>query len=265
MLRDRLLSVLVLLPIVVIASYLGGAFLLGLVLIGGLCAGFEYVNMTSGKGLLAPYFFISLLIASFVLDAQWPDRDLIYWASTFIPLAALTFEVFRGNAPDSLQNWAFVISGGIYIGLISYSIRLRALEDGFRWLLLALGGTWICDITAYCIGSIWGKHKFCPRISPQKTWEGAIGGIIFGMVAVTTASHLLLDLSLSWGFLLGILVVSGATLGDLSASVIKRQAGAKDSGRLIPGHGGMLDRVDNLLFVVPIIYYFIITVHRIGP
>ncbi len=263
-LRDRLLSVLVLLPIVVISVYLGGPFLLAIVLIGSLCAGGEYVRMTSGKGLLAPYFFISLLIVSFVLDAQWPDRDLIYWASTFIPLAALTFEVFRGNAPDSLQNWAFVISGGIYIGLLSYAIRLRALDKGFFWLLLALGGTWICDSAAYCVGSIWGKHSLCPKISPHKTWEGVTGATVMGLVAVVTASYLLLDLPLPWGSLLGFLIVMGATLGDLAESVIKRQMKMKDSGKLIPGHGGMLDRIDNLLFVIPVVYYFVILIRHMG-
>ncbi len=264
MLRDRLLSVLMLLPIVIVASYLGGLFLLGIVLIGSLCAGVEYVRMASGKELPASYLFVSLLIVSFDLDAQWPARDLIYWMPTFVPLAALTLEVLRGNAPGALQNWSLVISGGIYIGLLSYSIRLRALESGFFWLWLALGGTWIFDSAAYCVGRVWGKHSLCPRISPHKTWEGAIGGTIFGMVAVIVASRLLLDLPLLWGFLLGVLIVLGATFGDLAESVIKRQLGVKDSGKLIPGHGGMLDRIDNLLFVIPIVYYFVIVMHHIG-
>lgn len=263
MLRDRLLSVLVLIPIVVIAIYLGGLFLLGIVLVGSLCAGCEYVRMRPGKGLLTSYLFISLLIASIVLDAQWPTWDLIYWIPTFVLLAALTLEVFRGNAPDALQNWSLVISGGIYIGLLSYSIRLRVLESGLQWLLLALGGTWSYDIAAYCVGNVWGRQSLCPKISPRKTWEGAIGGIVVSMATVVIVSYLLLDLPLLWGSLLGFLIILGATFGDLSASVIKRQLGVKDSGNLIPGHGGMLDRIDNLLFVIPIVYYFVTIIHHI--
>ncbi|MFP3895830.1 MAG: phosphatidate cytidylyltransferase [Anaerolineales bacterium] len=252
-----------LMPIVVISSYLGGPFLFGIVLLGSLCAGVEYVKMTS-KAAVVSYLFICLLIASFVLDAQWPTWDLIYWASTFIPLAALTFEVFRGNAPDALQNWGIVVAGGIYIGLLSYAIRLRGLDEGFFWLMLALGGTWICDGAAYCVGNIWGKHRLCPKISPRKTWEGAIGGIVVGMFAIMTASYLFFGLSLPWGVLLGLLIVTGATLGDLAESVIKRQMGVKDSGKLIPGHGGMLDRIDNLLFVMPIVYYSVTVIRHIG-
>ena len=260
MLRARLLSALVLIPIVGLASYLGGPFLLIIVLAGGLRAGFEYVRMAVGKELLAPYLFIFVLISSFALDTQWPNRDIARWALAFVPPLALSFEVFRGDAPDSLRNWSLVISGGVYIGLVSYAIRLRALNSGFRWLLLALVGTWVCDSAAYCVGNFWGKHGFFSKISPHKTWEGAIGGVVFSMVTVMILGYLLLDLSLAWGFLLGALVVLGATFGDLSESVIKRQLDVKDSGEIIPGHGGVLDRMDSLLFVMPIVYYFAICV-----
>jgi len=263
-LRDRLLSALVLIPIVGMASYLGGPVFLGVVLISGLRAAFEFVRMAWRKAMPASYLFVGLLVSSFVLDAQWPDQILIQWAPTFLPLAALTFEVFRGNAPGSLRNWSLIVSGGIYIGLLSYAVRLRALDGGFRWLLLALGSTWVCDTAAYCVGSMWGKHSFFPRISPSKTWEGTIAGIVFGVGSVAFLGHSLLDLGWPWGFLLGILVVLGAIFGDLAESVIKRQLGAKDSGRLIPGHGGVLDRMDSLLFVMPIVYYFVTSFSHVG-
>lgn len=262
--RVRLLSALVLIPIVVMAGYLGGPFLLAAVLVAGLCAGFECVRMTSDRRPMTSYLLIFVLIVSFVLDTQWPAWDLIHWVPTFGSIAALTFEVFRGNAPDSLRNWSLLISAGIYIGLLSYAIRLRALEGGFRWLLLALAGTWICDTAAYAVGSVWGKHGFFPRISPSKTWEGAMAGLIFGTGAVMILGRSLLGLSLRWGSLLGICLVLGATFGDLAESLIKRQVGVKDSGKLIPGHGGMLDRIDSLLFVMPIVYYFVTTVGHLG-
>jgi phosphatidate cytidylyltransferase len=108
------------------------------------------------------------------------------------------------------------------------------------------------------VGRTIGRHRFFPRISPKKTWEGAVGGLVFGVAAVVGLSYWLLAVGPAWGVALGLLLVLGATFGDLSESVLKRQVGVKDSGQLIPGHGGMLDRVDSLLFVVPLVYYFVV-------
>ena len=106
------------------------------------------------------------------------------------------------------------------------------------------------------MGKAYGKRPFFPRISPKKTWEGAIAGLVTGVITVVLLGHFMLGLSIGWGVLLGVLLVLAATFGDLAESVIKRQVGVKDSGALIPGHGGVLDRVDSLLFVVPLVYYF---------
>jgi phosphatidate cytidylyltransferase len=101
-----------------------------------------------------------------------------------------------------------------------------------------------------------GKHGFFTRISPHKTWEGAIGGFVAGTVATMVAGHLL-GLVLWQGLALGAVLVLGVTLGDLAESLVKRQVGVKDSGALIPGHGGMLDRIDSLIFAGVIVYYFV--------
>jgi len=195
--------------------------------------------------------FAALLIA----DGHWSGLSLMHWALIIFPLGALAIEVFHGNRPGSANDWALTIAWAIYIGYaLSFFLRLRASDQGLSWIIVALLGTWICDTGAYFVGSTIGKRKLCPKISPRKTWEGAIGGLISGVLAVVLLSWWLLDLAIGWGLLLGVTLVLAATIGDLAESVIKRQVGVKDSGNLIPGHGGMLDRIDSLLFVVPAVY-----------
>lgn len=261
MLWQRVASAAVLIPVVGVAVYWGGIGLFVLIVLAGLLAGYEYVRLLRGHGLSPSYVLSLSLIALFLADAQWPRLELWRWGLALLPLAGLTVEVFRGNAPGSLSSWALTIAGGVYIGFsLSHFIRLRALNEGLYWLVLALLGTWICDSAAYCVGRSMGRHSFFPRISPRKTWEGAVAGLIFGVIAVVPLGCLMLGLGVMRALLLGLLLVLGATFGDLSESVIKRQVGVKDSSALIPGHGGMLDRVDSLLFVVPIVYCFAISI-----
>jgi len=145
----------------------------------------------------------------------------------------------------------------LYVGYgASYLGRIRAMPNGLAWLGTALVGTWVCDTAAYAAGMHFGKRRLAPHISPNKSWEGAWGGLGGGLLVALVAGPLFLGLGLGWSILLGALIAVAATLGDLAESVIKRQVGAKDSGTLIPGHGGMLDRIDSLLFVVPLVYWY---------
>ncbi|HUV95555.1 MAG TPA: phosphatidate cytidylyltransferase [Anaerolineae bacterium] len=257
MLGRRVLSSAILIPVVGAAVYVGGLWFLAVVALAGLLAGYEYLSMMRQSDLAPSFFFGLLLIALFVADAQWPSLDLLRWGLALVPLAALTVEVFYGNAQGSLANWALTIAGAIYIGFsISHFVRLRAVDRGMWWVAVALLGTWICDSGAYFVGRAAGKTPFFPQISPKKTWEGAAGGFVCGLAAAVLLGRFLLGLAVGWGIVLGVLLVFGATFGDLAESVIKRQVGVKDSSNLIPGHGGMLDRVDSLLFVAPIVYCF---------
>ncbi len=175
-------------------------------------------------------------------------------------LASLSHTVFQGNAPGSLASWAYAVAGALYIGLpISHFVRLRGLEDGLGWLALALLSTWICDTGAYVLGRAIGRHPFFPK-KPHADRGLRLGGLISCIAGVMLLGHWLVALDWGWGALLGTLLALAATFGDLAESVIKRQAGAKDSGHLIPGHGGVLDRIDSLLFVVPLVYYFVIVI-----
>ena len=177
--------------------------------------------------------------------------------------------VFSGRT-DAVNDVAFSILGIFYIGLaFSHLLLLRFTDSsliiptffglmpmGEVYLWLAFIGTWASDTFAYFIGSFLGKHKLCPAISPGKTIEGGIGGLL-GSVGVVLAIGMTLHMPIQHGLALGILIGVAAPAGDLVESALKRFTGVKDSGNILPGHGGVLDRFDSILFTVPVVYYYI--------
>ncbi len=258
MLSKRVISAAVLLPLVGVAVYLGGYWLAGAVALVACLAGIEYLALMRKLGQRPSTVLVLLGIVVCIAAAQWPAGGWgahLMWA---VPVALLVLEVWRGNREGALATWATSAAGVIYIGgSLAYVVRLRGMEPGLGWLALALVSTWISDTGAYFVGITWGKHRFFPAISPKKTLEGALGGLISGVVAVMLLGAWWVDLAPLPGLALGVLLVFAATFGDLAESIIKRQVGVKDSGSLIPGHGGMLDRVDSLLVVVPVVYLFV--------
>ena len=137
-------------------------------------------------------------------------------------------------------------------------MAVRNLPAGLAWLTVAVLLTWTNDSAAYFVGRALGRHKFWPRHSPKKTWEGVFGGLIFAVLVGGILGAWWLGLPWWNGALLGVAVSVIGPLGDLTESMVKRQFGAKDSGNLIPGHGGAWDRIDSLLFIVPTVYYWAI-------
>ncbi len=151
------------------------------------------------------------------------------------------------------------VLGLLYVGWLgSFVMLLREFPDGEEWLLLAIFAAMATDTGAFATGKLLGRHRLAPRISPNKTVEGALGGWAVGVSAVL-ALHLLPNIDVAYWKLvfLALVVPIMAQLGDLTASVIKRAADVKDFSRLIPGHGGLLDRMDSILFTVPIVYFFV--------
>lgn len=160
--------------------------------------------------------------------------------------------------------WAWTLVGVLYIGwLLSFLVDLR-LNAGRDWVFLALFATFGSDILAYFVGRLIGRHKMAPNISPGKTWEGAAGGLAGGILVClffTLDTPLQLPLNIWQAVLLGVLVSVFGQLGDLAESRLKRWVGAKESGRLMPGHGGLLDRMDSVVLagvVVYLYYYFVV-------
>ena len=256
MLNRRIASALVLIPLVGLVVYLGGWPFAATIVLVGLLAGYEYLAMLRRLALNPSITLALLYLLAAVADAVWPEIGILRWATWLAVTLMLSVQVFQRNRRGSLASWATAFAGAAYIGLsLSFFIRLRALEDGLGWVALALIGTWVSDSGAYFVGVRWGKRRLAPEISPKKSWEGLWGGLVSGVVVVWAMGALLLGLPHWQAVVLGGVLVAAATLGDLAESVIKRQAGVKDSGALIPGHGGMLDRVDSLLFVAPAVYY----------
>lgn len=138
--------------------------------------------------------------------------------------------------------------------LPSHFLLLRAEPQGLALLLLVMLGTWAADTGAYFIGTKWGRHKLAPAISPNKSVEGAVGGILLAALAAQYVNNRL-QIGLLPGWVLGIVIGIAAGVGDLFESALKREAGVKDAGWILPGHGGVLDRIDSLLFTVPVVYY----------
>jgi phosphatidate cytidylyltransferase len=259
----RVGSAVVLFPIAVWFTWLGGAWFAVLAGLAAAVMAAELIRMFGGYGvagyfgvLVAGAFPVATLLAA-------PGEILPAWAWLALAgatVALLALFLFRRVPPEEIpRGVAVVMFSWLYCGLLiapAVSLRLQFGRSGFGWVVLAYVVTWGNDTLAYFAGQLFGRHKLLPRISPKKTWEGFAGGIAGSLAGGAAVWWLLLRGEAS----LGVVLVVGAgaavlgPLGDLAESLVKRAAGVKDSSRIIPGHGGLLDRVDALLFVAPWVY-----------
>ena len=243
------------------------------VAIWGVVAVFEFYTLVAASkvspltyfGLIWTLLFI-ISRDSDVLSILKPHFDLNLATPLLLTsalLLSLIWLILRVQE-KTFTGWAWTIAGILYVGwLLSYPVALRDLDDGRNWVFFALFTTFASDTAAFLAGSALGKNKLAPHISPAKTWEGAISGII-GAIIVSLVFILPtpLTLPLNWGqaILLGLLASIFGQLGDLVESLFKRNMVAKDSGRLIPGHGGFLDRMDSIVFAGIVVYYYAVWV-----
>ena len=266
MLRTRLLTAAILVPITIYLIYLGRLPLLALMGLLLTIAEIEFCRLMARNGFRpAPIFGIGL-VWLFLLDAQFQTRDLLQPGMALILLASLAWQLFhRQRYP--VADWALTVTGGLYLGLCgACAIRLRSLQpDGLWWTLTAIPAIMLADTGAYFVGRAWGRRKLAPALSPGKTWEGYVAGVITGGLMTPLLTSLWragagagTTVSSTHGLILGVLIAIFAPLGDLAVSMIKRQAGVKDSGGSIPGHGGALDRVDSILWAIVIGYYYVL-------
>ncbi len=249
--KQRVLVAVVLLPPVLYAVWQGGAWWIGLVLVVAGLGGYEYYDLLGRGGMQPARWLGTAWLLALVLSAQRPA--LFATVLTGGLIASLVRSLYQVDRP--LINWAGTVAGTVYLGtMMGQAMVLRLLPDGLWWLLLALAATWLNDTSAYLVGISLGRHRIWPRLSPKKSWEGTLGGLGIAAVGGSLVAWLSpLPLHPGWGALLGAGAGILAFFGDLSISMVKRQVGVKDSGRLFPGHGGMLDRLDSLLFVIPAI------------
>ena len=178
-----------------------------------------------------------------------------------IGLISATFTLTKDPAGD-LENWLWSLTTALYFGgLASFFVLLRELGNGRDLVFFTLVTVWVTDTGAYFVGRAIGKHKMAPYISPGKTIEGGIGSLLAGFGVVFALDAILgLDLALEHRIALGLILPPVIMVGDLAESAIKRSLGVKDSSGLVPGHGGIADRLDSLLFAAPLVYYYVIWV-----
>ena len=262
----RTLTALVGVPVLIGAVWVGVPWLTILVAAVALLALWEFYRLTPVPPL--PILFpmgavwTTLFIVSGQLAGPWYDYSAHVLLGGGVLLALPWLVFYRGREGFSAR-WAYGVSGPMYVGfLLAHALMLRELDNsagsGRDWLIFALLVTFATDTGSFFTGMAVGKHPMSPSISPNKTWEGAIGGFTWAVgIALALGALLQLPVPLWQEALMGAAVGVVAPLGDLAESRLKRAVDAKDAGSILPGHGGFLDRLDSLLFTVPVVYYLV--------
>jgi len=254
-------------PLGITVIYLGGLIFNIVICIISIIAIWEFYNIAEKKGYITDFSLgITLGIGTimpytiFVLDGMLDDvfyfemfKSIIIVYTLFFLLVPLYF-LFR-KKENYLACIGITFTGFFYISLPFFClVILRDINNGFYWTILIFVSIWICDSAAFFIGRKFGKHKLAPTISPKKSIEGAIAGFIASTTFfIIVANYLIEDCSLIQIVVIGIVIGIFGQIGDLIESKIKRDADVKDSSNIIPGHGGILDRFDSIIFVVPFV------------
>ena len=272
MLKKRVITSLWFAPLLVVVVWFGGegGFTV-LMAVFGILAALEFYRMVAGVrllpftcfGLVWTAFFIlgrNSELLSFLTPYFTPGllMPLLLTSAVVIPLIGL---LGRRQKEGAFNSWVWTVAGILYVGwLLGHLVALRGLDDGRNWVFFILFVTWASDTFAFFVGRKFGRHKLAPGISPGKTWEGAAGGVVAAVIMSIlffTPTPFRLPLT-SWQAIpLAVLVSIFGQLGDLVESMLKRNMGVKDSGSLMPGHGGVLDRIDSLVFASVVVYYVV--------
>lgn len=267
MLKTRALVAVVALPILLVVVLIGGWLFAGFVFIALLIGSDEYMRLVRQGNFHPPQWLIIALIALPVGATWFEHSDWREPGLALLLMAAAAYAIWdmerdkQEQKRQPVYDVALAVFGGLYIGWLgSYLIAVRMLAEGAYLTIFLYGCVAVSDSAAFFVGRQWGTHKMTPRVSPKKSWEGYAGSIAGGVVFGALAGGLPHSNVLTYGHgaILGLLIGTLGTVGDLAISAIKRQVGAKDSSHLIPGHGGILDRTDSVLVAAAIGYYYII-------
>jgi phosphatidate cytidylyltransferase len=276
MLRQRAISAALLVPPLVVVLALGGVWIVVLVAAATALAAVEIFRLLRSAGYPSVPALGVVLAVGLVLDAAAPREleasGLILVAVGIILAAVGAFA--KRDPREGLPSWFATVFGALYASLLAFVVRLGeaapepppgaplvALGGERGWIILLVLGVWAYDTGAYFVGRRFGRRKFLTHISPSKTYAGLVGGFI-ACTVVVTAIAVGLGEPATIGLLLGPLLAGAAQAGDLAESMLKRAAGMKDSGSLIPGHGGILDRLDSFLFAAPVVTLFVLAAVR---
>jgi phosphatidate cytidylyltransferase len=276
MLRQRATSAAILIPPLVVALLLGGPWIVAVVVAATALAARETFQLLTGAGYpslawLGMAFAVALVLDAAIVPAI--DASGVLLVATGAILAAIG-SFTKTDPRDGLATWVTTIFGAFYAAMLGFVLRLGhdapALPVGAPladigadrgWIVLLVLAVWSYDTGAYFLGKRFGQRTFLSHISPSKTYAGLIGGIV-AATAVSAVVLVGLGQQAATALIVGPLVSLAAQAGDLAESMLKRAAGAKDSGRLIPGHGGVLDRVDSFLFAAPVLALYVLAAVR---
>jgi phosphatidate cytidylyltransferase len=265
MLRTRLLTALWGIPLLLLAAWFDTPLPWFVIFasIWGVLAAYEFYRITGVSKSLVLTCFGMIWVLLFMLRPQFPDKLELPLLLTSGAGLSLIMLVFLKKKDGIFSSWAWMMGGILYAGwLLSYLAALR-IEAGRDWLLLALLATFGSDTAAYFIGKAVGKHKLAPAISPGKTREGAIGGLLGAVIVsllFTLNTPVQLPMSYWQAIILGLAISIFGQLGDLVESLLKRNCDVKDSGKWMPGHGGLLDRMYSVVFAGVVVYLYYIYV-----
>lgn len=257
----RVLTILFGLPIAVACVYFGGIAFLVFVLAFAIISINEFYNLMKAKDFHPAYwvgnFFTVFFIvfAYYALKKNWePAHSAILTGAALVTMIST---LFLKRPKEAIVDIAVTLFGMIYIGwFFSYFLFIRALTERGAYLLFLLVTIWALDIVAYLVGIRFGKHKLFPSVSPHKSIEGAVAGFIFCLIAAGIFGYYA-GFDMTHSLILGGIIGVVAQLSDLVESLIKRDAGVKDSSQLLPGHGGILDRMDSFILAAPVVYYYL--------
>ncbi len=277
-LRQRVASALVLIPVVIALAWFGGWIAFAGVVLVLVLGAWELRDMFAHRG-WRPLILLSVALSLvFFVAAMLPQYRTLLLEAGISALVIGSFAwlmVTRPTIEQTLVDWALTLAIPFYLGWpLAFLLLLRGDtvgydSRGFWWLWVLFIAVWANDTFALLVGHYLGRHLLAPHISPKKTWEGFVGGLIFAVVAVFVVIWLAnlvlspsLRLAVPWYFevILGVLIVLAGTIGDLAESMLKRGTGVKDSGSILPGHGGILDRIDSILFAVFVVFFFALAV-----
>lgn len=264
---QRGLVIVLLLPIGLVVVWQDGGWYAALIMLILSLAAWEYASLFRLSGYQPARALIVASAALLSLGRYLNGFESGPWMLSLLLLLSMVYHLmtYERGRDQAATDFSITVGGILYLGWIgAYFVSLRQLPNGKEWLLLVLSAVWAADTGAYLIGSRFGRRALSPRLSPKKTWEGYLAGIFTGVLGAALVGHLWSQqmgagsaISTQSGALMGLVMGVLPTLGDLGASMVKRQAGAKDSGKLLPGHGGMFDRIDSWLWAAVIGYYLI--------
>lgn len=265
----RIVTALILIPLVLALVFVGPMWLVTLCVAGvAALAAWEYLDLAEKSGASPPRVAVIVAIVGLFLgNFEWPDQTAAIIG--ILSLSLLAYCTFFKSVHDCLPSAATAIFCLLYVGFTLVALpALREQTNGPSLVTFLLCAVWAGDIVALYVGRAFGKHKLAPSLSPNKTWEGSIGSVLGSLLVTVALIGLARLLAEQWNSVrlsypediwywlsLAVLVNVAAQIGDLAESALKRSAGVKDSGTLLPGHGGVLDRIDALLLAAPVLWY----------